>query len=139
VVWGCASAAALILTASDVSGLRGERNFAVAVASFGLQTDLGRELGLSLMTNNLAIHLVAVCLWVGGLAALVIVVREGAAVNMAGHVEAPLQRLEIDAKLGCQIAGARWHRQIGSVRMRRSGCTMLSRIWNVQDGTYGRS
>jgi hypothetical protein len=28
-------------------------------------------------------------------------------VNMAGHVEAPLQRLEIDAKLGCQIAGAR--------------------------------
>jgi hypothetical protein len=58
---------------------------------------------------------------------------------MAGHVEAPHQRLEIDAKLGWQIAAARRHRQIGSVRMRRSGCTMLSRIWNVQDGTYGQS
>jgi hypothetical protein len=128
-----------ILTASDVSGLRGERNFAVAVASFGLQTDLGRELGLSLMTNNLAIHLVAVCLWVGGLAALVVVVpgrgRGEHGRSCRGTTSAPRDRRE------ARMADRRrtGHRQIGSVRMRRSGCTMLSRIWNVQDGTYGQS
>jgi cytochrome c oxidase assembly factor CtaG/putative copper export protein len=123
VIWACSSAAVLILTASDVTGIRiGERDSGAAVISFVSQTDLGRALGMSLSliilaallafvattvaaagwaavfsilavlpvalgghaagsrahvtsTDSLAIHLVAVCLWVGGLAALVLVAR----------------------------------------------------------------
>ena len=124
VIWGFSSAAVIVLTASGVSGLRiGERGFGASVVSFVSQTDLGRELGLSLAlvivaaniafmasgvvaaawaavismlavlpvglgghaagsldhvnsTDSLAIHVVAVCLWVGGLAALVLVARD---------------------------------------------------------------
>ena len=123
VIWGCSAAAVIVLTASDLSGIPvGDRDFGTAVVSFVSQTDLGRELGLSLAlvivaanlafmargvvaagwaavmsmlavlplalgghaagsrdhvnsTDSLAIHVVVVCLWVGGLAALVLVAR----------------------------------------------------------------
>jgi len=118
--WAGSSAAVLILTASDVSGIPvGGQDFAAAVISFVSQTDLGHQLAYSLLliiiaasvavfatrvavaawavvlailavlplafgghaaglehhlnaTDSLAIHLVAVCIWVGGLAALVL-------------------------------------------------------------------
>src|SRR5215212_9001300 len=123
VIWGCSCAAVIVLTASDLSGIPvGDQGFGTAVASFVSQTDLGRQLGISLAlimvaanlafmasgvvaaswaavmsmlavlpvalgghaagsrdhvnsTDSLAVHLVAVCLWVGGLAALVLVAR----------------------------------------------------------------
>src|SRR5215213_2012966 len=124
VIWGCSSAAVIVLTASDLSGIPvGDQGFGTAVVSFVSQTDLGRQLGISLAlimvavnlafmasgvvvaaswaavmsmlavlpvalgghaagswdhvnsTDSLAVHLVAVCLWVGGLAALVLVAR----------------------------------------------------------------
>jgi len=117
VVWAGSSAAVLLLSASEVSGIGlGEPDFAAAVRSFVLQTDLGRQLAYSFFliilvaavavvatrvtaaagaavlaivallpvafgghaagarhhvtaTDSLAIHLVAVSVWVGGLAA----------------------------------------------------------------------
>jgi putative copper export protein len=55
VIWACSSAAVLILTASDVTGIRiGEQDSGAAVISFVSQTDLGRALGMSLSLIILA-------------------------------------------------------------------------------------
>ena len=148
VIWACSSAAVIVLTAADVSGLLvGERGFGAAVISFVSQTDLGQELGLSLAlvivaadiafmatgvvaaawaavismlavlplalgghaagsldhvnsTDSLAIHLVAVCLWVGGLAALVLVAR-----SLGGQLPTVASRYSTLAG-GCFVAVA---------------------------------
>src|SRR5215217_546522 len=58
VIWGCSCAAVIVLTASDLSGIPvGQSGFGTTVVSFVSQTDLGRQLSVSLVLVILAANL----------------------------------------------------------------------------------
>jgi putative copper export protein len=89
VIWACSSAAVLILTASDVTGIRiGEQDSGAAVISFVSQTDLGRALGMSLSLIILAALLAFVATTVAAVGwAAVFSILAVLPVALGGHAE----------------------------------------------------